>query len=98
MWLDGIHMAATFYTQCRVVFGEPRAFDDVARQIWLMDRHAFDPATGLYLSCLGRSQVTSLGQCRNGLFVEFLGRAVGWYVMALLTRSIIFPLTIQPDP
>jgi unsaturated rhamnogalacturonyl hydrolase len=47
MWLDGLYMAGPFYARWGAVFGEPAAFDDVARQFLLVARHTRDARTGL---------------------------------------------------
>jgi len=39
MWLDGIYMASTFYAEFAAAFDQPEAFDDVARQIVLIEQH-----------------------------------------------------------
>ena len=47
MWLDGIYMAEPFYAEYAKLFGETNPFDDVAKQIRLIDEHTFDAETGL---------------------------------------------------
>jgi len=39
MWLDGLFMGAPFLAHYAQTFNEPALFDDVAKQLILMDRH-----------------------------------------------------------
>ncbi|HET7899112.1 MAG TPA: glycoside hydrolase family 88 protein, partial [Flavisolibacter sp.] len=45
VWLDGLYMAQPFYAQYASVFGEDTAFNDIARQFVLIERHARDAKT-----------------------------------------------------
>ena len=84
MWLDGLYMAQPFYAQYAKEFGEPAAFDDVAKQLLLMARHARDPRTGLYYHGWDESRTESWADPKTGLSPAFWGRAMGWYAMALV--------------
>jgi unsaturated rhamnogalacturonyl hydrolase len=84
MWLDGLYMAQPFYAQYARDFGEPAAFDDVAKQLLLMARHARDPRTGLYYHGWDESRMESWADRQTGLSPAFWGRAMGWYAMALV--------------
>jgi len=42
MWLDGLYMAEPFYAEYAAVFHEEAAFDDIAQQFILMERHSAD--------------------------------------------------------
>ena len=48
MWLDGLFMGSPFLAAYGKAFAEPAAFDDVAKQIVLIDEHLYDAKTGLY--------------------------------------------------
>src|SRR5581483_7392097 len=48
MWLDGLYMASPFYAQCAVIFHDPAAFTDVARQFRVVAAHTYDAKTGLF--------------------------------------------------
>ena len=91
MWLDGLYMASPFYAEFGQTFGEPAAFDDVARQIILMEKHARDPQTGLAVSRLGREQATTWADPETGCSPHFWGRAMGWYAMAMVDVLDYFP-------
>jgi len=84
MWLDGLYMAAPFYAEYTRRFGEPAAFDDVARQILLVGRHLRDPRTGLYYHAWDAAHAQPWADPATGLSQQFWGRAVGWYMMAMV--------------
>ena len=84
MWLDGLYMAQPFYAQYARDFNEPAAFDDVAKQLLLMVRHARDPRTGLLYHGWDESRTESWADPATGLSPAFWGRAMGWYAMALV--------------
>ena len=95
MWLDGLFMGATFYAQYGQAFHEPAAFDDVVKQILLMDQHAYDPKTGLHYHAWDEKHVQSWADKKTGTSPNFWGRAEGWYVMALVDCLDYLPPT-QP--
>jgi unsaturated rhamnogalacturonyl hydrolase len=84
MWLDGIYMASPFYAQYGKVFGEPGAFDDVARQITLLTRHTRDPRTGLFYHAWDESRSMFWADSLTGLSENFWARAIGWFAMAMV--------------
>jgi unsaturated rhamnogalacturonyl hydrolase len=91
MWLDGLYMAQPFYAQYARDFGEPAAFDDVAKQLLLMARHARDPRTGLLYHGWDESHSESWADPKTGLSPAFWGRAMGWYAMALVDVLELMP-------
>lgn len=84
MWLDGLYMAHPFYAEYARRFGEPEAFDDVARQFLLVARHLRDPRTGLYYHAWDAAHAQAWADPATGLSRHFWGRAVGWYMMAMV--------------
>ena len=93
MWLDGLFMASPFLAHYAKVFEEPALFDDVANQILLMDRRAYDPKTGSALPRVGREAGADLGGQANRPARRILGRAQGWYAMALVDSLDFFSPT-----
>ena len=77
MWLDGIYMASPFYAEFGKTFGEPAAFDDVAFQIIVIEKHTRDDKTGLLYHGWDESKQHGLGQSRNRLLASFLGARDG---------------------
>lgn len=84
MWLDGLYMGAPFYAEYAALFGEPEAFDDVAKQLLLIASHLKDERTGLYYHGWDESRQQDWANRETGLSEHFWGRAVGWYMMAIV--------------
>ena len=93
MWLDGLFMASPFLAHYAKVFEEPALFDDVAKQILLMDRHAYDAKTGLYYHAWDEKHAQVWADQQTGRSPNFWSRAVGWYGMALVDSLDFFPPT-----
>ncbi len=93
MWLDGLFMGATFYAQYGKVFSEGGVFDDVAKQIVLMDKHAYDAKTGLYYHAWDEKRQQSWANKETGDSPSFWGRAEGWYAMAIVDCLDYLPPT-----
>lgn len=91
MWLDGLYMGAPYYAAYAVQFDEPEAFDDIARQLILMEKHARDAKTGLLYHGWDESRVQRWSNDETGLSPCFWGRAIGWYAMALVDVLDHFP-------
>jgi len=99
MWLDGLYMADPFYAEYAGLFGKPEsAFDDVAKQIRLIDEHAYDPKTGLFFHGWDAVKVQSWANPVTGCSSNFWGRAVGWYAMALVDVLDYFPANHPARP
>lgn len=96
MWLDGLYMASPFLAQYAVLFKEPALFDDVAKQIVLMDRHSYDPATGLFWHAWDEARAQSWADPKTGCSPNFWSRAIGWYGMAIVDSLDYLPVS-QPE-
>jgi unsaturated rhamnogalacturonyl hydrolase len=84
MWLDSIYMASPFYAEFGKTFGEPMAFDDVARQIILIEKHTRDAKTGLLYHGWDESRKMGWANPETGCSPHFWSRAMGWYAMAIV--------------
>ena len=84
MWLDGIYMGSPFLAKYAAVFNEPDLFDDVARQVILMDKYAYSEETGLYHHAYDESKEQRWADPETGLSTNYWGRSVGWYAMAVV--------------
>lgn len=93
MWLDGLFMASPFLAHYGKAFEEPAAFDEVARQILLMDKHGYDAKTGLYYHAWDETRSRPWANKQTGQSPNFWGRAVGWYAMALVDSLDFFSPT-----
>jgi rhamnogalacturonyl hydrolase YesR len=84
MWLDGLYMAAPFMAEFAGTFNEPALYDDVVKQVLLMEQHTRDPKTGLLYHGWDESKQQRWANKATGLSPEFWGRSVGWYAMGLV--------------
>jgi unsaturated rhamnogalacturonyl hydrolase len=84
MWLDGLYMEAPFYVEFAKMFNEPSDFDDAAQQIILIYQQARDPKTGLLYHGWDESKKQQWANQETGCSSNFWGRAMGWYVMAIV--------------
>ncbi len=91
MWLDGIYMASPFYAEFGKTFGEPAAFDDVAFQIVVIEKHTRDPKTGLLYHGWDESKQQHWADPKTGCSPHFWARAIGWYAMAIVDVLDYFP-------
>ena len=84
MWLDGAYMAEPFRAAYAVTFQEPGDFDDIAKQLLLMDAKMRDAKTGLLRHGWDESKQMKWADAKTGLSPEAWSRAMGWYAMALV--------------
>ena len=91
MWLDGLYMGEPFYAEYAATFGEAEAFDDIAKQFVLMERHSRDPKTGLLYHGWDESREQRWADKATGRSPHVWGRAMGWYAMALVDTLEHFP-------
>lgn len=84
MWLDGIYMASPFLAEYGAVYGVPAYFDEVARQILLIGQRTRDPKTGLFYHAWDSSRSQRWANPETGTSPHFWGRAMGWYLMAIV--------------
>jgi unsaturated rhamnogalacturonyl hydrolase len=98
MWLDGIYMAEPFYAEYAKLFGETNSFDDVAKQIRLIDEHTYDAKTGLNYHGWDAAKIQPWTNPETGCSSNFWGRAVGWYAMALVDVLDYFPTNHPARP
>jgi unsaturated rhamnogalacturonyl hydrolase len=91
MWLDGLYMGSPFLAQYAAEFNEPKLFADVANQIVVMDKHAWDPEKGLYFHGWDESRQQQWSDPQTGRSPHAWGRAMGWYAMALVDVLDFFP-------
>jgi unsaturated rhamnogalacturonyl hydrolase len=92
MWLDGIYMCSPFYAEFAATFDEPTAFDDIVFQITAIDRHTFDPHTGLLYHAWDEKRQQPWANPGTGCSPHFWSRSIGWFVMALVDVLDYLPL------
>ena len=91
MWLDGAYMAEPFRAEYAATFQQPADFDDIARQLLLMDANMRDEKTGLLRHGWDESKSMPWADKTTGLSPEVWARAMGWYEMALVDVLDWFP-------
>ena len=95
MWLDGLYMAEPFYAEYASRHADTAAMNDVARQFLLVARHLRDPKTGLYYHAWDSARQQPWANPETGLSKNFWGRAVGWYLMAIVDVLDYLPKSAQ---
>lgn len=95
MWLDGIYMLDVFYARWTHTF-EPdntTAWDDIALQFDLIDAGTTmdDRTNGLPVHGFDVSKTQVWADPETGAAPHVWGRAVGWYIMALVDTLDYFP-------
>ncbi len=84
MWLDGAYMALPFVTQYAKEFNRPEWFDLATSQLIQLYDNTLDSATGLLYHAWDESKTENWCNPETGRSKEFWGRAMGWYIMALV--------------
>jgi len=91
VWLDGLYMGLPFLAAWGRKFGRPADFDDIVTQITRAAAHLFDPKTGLYYHAWDQSNGMKWSQPLNFCSPHFWGRAMGWFMMAMVDVLDLFP-------
>lgn len=92
VWLDGLYMGQPFYAEYAKLNHEDTAFNDIARQFILIERHTRDPKTGLLYHGWDESREQAWANKQTGNSPHFWGRALGWYGVALVDVLDYFPV------
>lgn len=92
MWLDGLYMGQPFYAEYAATFHEDTAFNDIARQFILMEKHARDAKTGLLFHGYDESRQQKWADKTTGRSPHIWARAMGWYGLALVDALEWFPV------
>jgi len=93
MWLDGLYMGEPFYAEYATLMKKEAAFDDIANQFILMEKNSRDAKTGLLYHGYDESRLEKWADKGTGKSPNFWGRAMGWYIMALVDVLDNFPKT-----
>ncbi len=90
MWLDGLYMGAPFYAEYLVTFKDGQGLEDVFKQFTLCYEHTVDQKTGLLYHAWDEKKSQFWADPKTGHSPNFWGRAMGWYMMALVdTMKIV---------
>ena len=93
MWLDGLYMAGPIQAKYAAVYNEPQYLETVITQILLMKDHLLSEETGLLYHAWDACKQMDWADPVTGVSHEFWGRAMGWYVVALLDILEVMPKT-----
>lgn len=91
MWLDGLYMAEPFRAEYATLSHHPEEFGDITHQFALIEEHLRDAKTGLLYHGWDESKQQSWANKTTGDSPEFWGRAMGWYMMALVDTIPYYP-------
>lgn len=98
MWLDGLYMAEPFQAECAVTFENPELFDEITRQFILIENRTRDHQTGLLYHGWDESKTQRWANPATGCSPHFWGRAIGWYVMAIVDVLDFLPIEHPNHP
>lgn len=84
VWLDGLYMAQPFQCGLAGLWQRPELLEDTRRQFANVRQQLRDPRTGLYYHGHDHSRQERWADPGTGCSPNFWGRAMGWYVMALV--------------
>ncbi|MBC7913545.1 MAG: glycoside hydrolase family 88 protein [Pyrinomonadaceae bacterium] len=91
MWLDGLYMGQPFYAEYSAMAHDWQAFNDIATQFILMEKHSIDLKSGLMYHGYDESREQKWADPATGRSPHFWGRAMGWYSMGLVDALEYFP-------
>ncbi len=91
MWLDGLYMCAPFYAGAARLYSRDDWFDDVAKQFLLIREKTRDEKTNLCRHAWDSGCVQPWADPATGRSKHVWGRAVGWYMCALVDALDFFP-------
>ncbi|GAB6087670.1 glycoside hydrolase family 88/105 protein [Alkaliphilus crotonatoxidans] len=91
VWLDGLYMAMPFYAKFEKVFNHSKGFEDIHGQFLNVRRRIWDEEKKLYYHGYDESRKERWSHPETGLSRNFWGRAMGWFIMAMVdTLEIIY--------
>lgn len=91
IWLDGLYMGSPFYLEYLLTFENGEGIDDVTTQFILCEKHTKDAETGLLYHAWDEKRVQPWCNPETGLSLNFWGRSMGWFVMALVDVLALLP-------
>ena len=102
MWLDGLYMAQPFYAEYTARYvtdslQQAANYRDIVHQFVTVSDHTLDPTTGLLRHAWDSSHQMFWCNPENGQSDHAWGRALGWYVMALVDVAEVMPAGEEQD-
>lgn len=84
MWLDGLFMAQPFKAEYCSMFGINEKFDDILFQFTHIYEKTVDKNSGLLYHAWNENKEQQWADKETGCSPHFWGRAIGWYMMAIV--------------
>lgn len=84
VWLDGLYMAMPFYARYEKVFNQAGGYMDICTQFMNVRKRMWDHKKQLYYHGYDESKKELWSNPETGLSQNFWGRAMGWFVMAMV--------------
>lgn len=91
VWLDGLYMQGPFNILYAVRNNDQASVDDVVGQLVKTSRILRDEKTGLLFHAWDESRGQRWSSIDTGLSPHIWGRAVGWFIMAVIDVAEILP-------
>ncbi len=91
MWLDGAYMAGVLSVMYSAKSGDNRLREKAIHQVFIMYEHMRDEKTGLLYHGWDPSKQMKWADPETGLSSQFWGRALGWYLVAILDMLDFIP-------
>lgn len=91
MWLDGLYMAEPFYAMYTKRFENGENYDDIIHQFVNVYNHTLDEETGLLYHAWNENKEQKWADPETGKAPNVWGRAMGWYMMAIVDVLDILP-------
>ena len=92
MWLDGLYMAGPIEAEYSATYGDNSFLETAISQIFLMYKYIGDEKTKLLYHAFDVTKQAEWAHPESGKSSEFWGRALGWYVVAILDILDFVPL------
>lgn len=91
MWLDSLYMSGPIQVEYGQMFGDDYFFDIITKQVLIMYENMKDERSGLLCHAWDESKKEKWADKETGKSPEVWGRALGWYVVAILDVLSFIP-------
>ena len=91
MWLDGLYMGEPFYALYSYIKTDTASYNDIFNQFAFAYKHTYDKKTDLLYHAWDESKTQKWANPKTGQSPNFWGRAIGWYMMAVVEVLDILP-------
>lgn len=95
MWLDGLYMAAPFYTDYEKRYAEAPDYQDIIHQFELIYNKTHDHYSDLLYHGWDEKRQQIWADSTTGCSPHFWSRGIGWYMMALVDVLELLPRDVE---